>query len=94
MGYEHNPYVEIAVPDILVNGKVNGTTHRPRMSVPDCDYFEPKKFVGFILEIDGKVYGAMFCHEKIWWNNSEIFIDEMFVQPEFRHKLYIACCFQ
>lgn len=52
------------------------------------DYFESKKFVGFILEIDNKVCGAMFCHEKIWWNNSEIFIDEMFVQPDLQRKGY------
>ena len=24
----------------------------------------------------------MFAHEKIWWNNSELYIDEMFVLPE------------
>lgn len=39
------------------------------------DYLESKKFAGFTLEIHGKVCGAMFCHEKIWWNNSEMFID-------------------
>ena len=52
------------------------------------DYFEAKKFVGFVLEIDRKICGAMFCHEKIWWNNSELFIDEMFVQPEMQGKGY------
>lgn len=52
------------------------------------DYFESKKFVGFTLEIDNKVCGAMFCHEKIWWNNSEIFIDEMFVRPDLQRKGY------
>ena len=46
------------------------------------DYFEAKKFVGFILEEDGKIIGAMFAHEKIWWNNSELYIDEMFILPE------------
>lgn len=52
------------------------------------DYFESKKFVGFILELDSKVCGAMFCREKIWWNNSEIFIDEMFVQPDLQQEGY------
>ena len=46
------------------------------------DYFEAKKFVGFILEENGKIVGAMFAHEKVWWNNSELYIDEMFVLPE------------
>lgn len=52
------------------------------------DYFEANQFVGFTLEIDGKVCGAMFCHEKIWWNNSELFIDEMFVHPDLQQKGY------
>lgn len=46
------------------------------------DYFDVKKFIGFILEEDEKIIGAMFAHEKIWWNNSELYIDEMFVSPE------------
>ena len=46
------------------------------------DYFGAKKFVGFVLEEKGIIIGAMFAHEKIWWNNSELYIDEMFVLPE------------
>ncbi len=46
------------------------------------DYFDAKKFIGFVLEDNGKIIGAMFAHEKIWWNNSELFIDEMFIRPE------------
>lgn len=46
------------------------------------DYFDAKKFAGFVIEEDGKIIGAMFAHEKIWWNNSELYIDEMFVLPE------------
>lgn len=46
------------------------------------DYFETKKFVGFVIEEDEKIIGALFAHEKIWWNNSELYIDEMFVLPE------------
>jgi len=30
------------------------------------DYSEAKKFVGFVLEDNGKIIGAMFAHEKIW----------------------------
>lgn len=45
------------------------------------DYFEAQRFVGYAAELDGRVIGATFAHEKIWWNNSEIFLDEMFVQP-------------
>lgn len=52
------------------------------------DYFEAKKFIGFVLEINEKVSGAMFCHEKIWWNNNEMFIDEMFIQSDLQRKGY------
>ncbi|MBQ8787589.1 MAG: GNAT family N-acetyltransferase [Oscillospiraceae bacterium] len=46
------------------------------------DYFETKKFVGFVLEENEEIIGAIFAHEKIWWNNSELYIDEMFILPE------------
>lgn len=52
------------------------------------DYFEANKFVGFALFVDQELCGAIFCHEKIWWNNSELFIDEMFVKPELQRKGY------
>ncbi len=52
------------------------------------DYFDEKKFVGFIIEEDNAVIGAMFTHEKIWWNNSELFIDEMFIIPDMQRKGY------
>ena len=45
------------------------------------DYFEAKKFVGFVIEEDVKTIGAMFAHEKIWWNNSELYVDEVFITP-------------
>lgn len=52
------------------------------------DYFEAKKFIGFVCIEDEKVCGAIFCHEKIWWNNSEVFINEMFVSPELQRTGY------
>ena len=52
------------------------------------DYFDAKKFVGFVIEENGKVIGAVFAHEKIWWNNSELYIDEMFIQPELQRSGY------
>lgn len=50
------------------------------------DYFTAGKFVGFVLEKENKIIGALFAHEKIWWNNSELYIDEMFVYPEFQRQ--------
>lgn len=50
------------------------------------DFFGMKKFVGFVAEEDGEVIGAIFAHEKIWWNNSEVFVEEMFVRPDIQRK--------
>lgn len=53
-----------------------------------ADYFAGNKFVGFLLEEDGRILGALFAHEVICWNNSELHIDEMFVQPDLQRKGY------
>ena len=45
------------------------------------DFFENKKFVGYVAEEEGRIIAGIFAHEKIWWNNSEVFIEEMFVDP-------------
>lgn len=45
------------------------------------DYFRAEKFVSFVLEEDGDIIGALFAHEKIWWNNSELYVDEVFITP-------------
>ncbi len=50
------------------------------------DYFEANKFLGFVLVLDQEICGAIFCHEKIWWNNSELYIDEMFIDPKLQRN--------
>lgn len=52
------------------------------------DYFDVKKFIGFVVEENERIIGAMFAREKIWWNNSELYIDEMFVLPEMQRGGY------
>lgn len=52
------------------------------------DFFRMQKFVGYVLESDGIVMGGIFAHEKVWWNNSEVFVEEMFVEPELQRKGY------
>ena len=52
------------------------------------DFYERKKFVGYVLEEEGIILGGIFAHEKVWWNNSEVFIEEMFVKPELQRKGY------
>lgn len=50
------------------------------------DFFDNKKFVGYVAEENGNLIAGLFAHEKIWWNNSEVFIEEMFVNPEYQGK--------
>lgn len=50
------------------------------------DFFDHKKFVGYVAMENEKVIAALFAHEKIWWNNDEVFIEEMFVLPEYQQK--------
>ena len=50
------------------------------------DFFNVNKFVGYVLCESGKVTGALFAHEKIWWNNSELYVEEMFVAPDRQRK--------
>lgn len=54
------------------------------------DYVQGKKFLGYTLIVDKNIIGAIFTHEKIWWNNSEIFIDEMFITPSYQRLGYGA----
>lgn len=46
------------------------------------DFYSASKFVGYVLCEEDTIIGAIFAHEKIWWNNSEVFIDEMFITPD------------
>ena len=52
------------------------------------DFFDMKKFVGYVLVDDKEIVGGLFAHEKVWWNNSEVFVEEMFVKPQFQRTGY------
>ena len=51
-----------------------------------ADYVDCGKFIGYTLWIDNELKGAIFAHEKIWWNNNEVFIDEMFITPTIQRQ--------
>ncbi len=52
------------------------------------DFYNMDKFVGYVVEENGDIFGAIFAHEKVWWNNNEVFVEEMFVRPELQRKGY------
>ena len=50
------------------------------------DFFHAAKFVGFVIELEGEILGGIFAREKIWWNTSEVFVEEMFIRPDRQGK--------
>jgi aminoglycoside 6'-N-acetyltransferase I len=52
------------------------------------DYVRGRKFLGYTIIVDNEIIGAIFAHEKIWWNNNEIFVDEMFISPSYQRQGY------
>lgn len=52
------------------------------------DIVDYRNFIGFTLLVEKDVKGAILCREKTWWNNNEIFVEEMFVSPEQQRQGY------
>ena len=44
------------------------------------------RFLGYVAEEEGAVLGAIFARENIWWNNSEVYVEEMFIRPELQRQ--------
>ena len=44
------------------------------------------RFVGFTVWEGEQLAGAAFCHERTWWTNDELYVDELFVTPEHQRK--------
>ncbi len=45
------------------------------------EYVMCNRFVGFVYEEEANIIGGILSHEKVWWNQDEIFLDELFVSP-------------
>lgn len=52
------------------------------------DFYNMQKFVGYVLDDESVILGGIFALEKVWWNNSEVFVEEMFVKPGLQRKGY------
>ena len=52
------------------------------------DFFNMGKFVGYVMGDGQEIVGGIFAHEKVWWNNSEVFVEEMFVKPQLQRNGY------
>ncbi|MBN1439382.1 MAG: GNAT family N-acetyltransferase [Anaerolineales bacterium] len=45
-------------------------------------------FFGFAAVESETMAGALFAHRKTWWTHDELFIDELFIKPEFQRRGY------
>lgn len=52
------------------------------------EYISNPRFVGFVASEGNDIVGAAFCHEKTWWTDDELFVDEFYISPEFQRKGY------
>ena len=52
------------------------------------DIFSMPKFIGYVIEENGEILGGLFAREKVWWNNSEAYVEELFIKPEHQGKGY------
>ena len=46
------------------------------------EYVDRPNFIGFILYDDHKAVGAAFGHQKTWWINQQLMIDEFFISSK------------
>ena len=47
---------------------------------------ENKRFLGYTLWESDELIGAVFCYEKTFFKGNEIFIEEMWISPNYQHK--------
>lgn len=45
-------------------------------------------FIGYVITESGMLLGALFARRKTWWTNDEIFIDELFIKPDYQRQGY------
>lgn len=48
------------------------------------EYALSAQFVGFALYDNEDIAGAVLAHSKTWWTSNQLFIDELFVSPNFQ----------
>lgn len=46
------------------------------------EYADHPHFTGFIMLEGGEPVGAVLAHQKTWWTNQQLFIDEFFISPD------------
>ena len=50
------------------------------------EFVENKRFLGYTLWESDELIGAIFCHVKTFYSGNEIFIEEMWISPDYQRK--------
>ncbi|MFD2147091.1 GNAT family N-acetyltransferase [Mucilaginibacter antarcticus] len=50
------------------------------------EYASSPQFKGFAIYEGSEIAGALLAHTKTWWNSTQLFIDELFVSPQFQKR--------
>lgn len=50
------------------------------------EFMDSTRFIGFALLNDNNIIGAAFCHERTWWTNDELYIDELYISPNYQNQ--------
>ena len=46
------------------------------------EFISTDNFVGFVIDENGPIVGAIFAHRKTWWTKDELFVDELYIDPQ------------
>jgi aminoglycoside 6'-N-acetyltransferase I len=52
------------------------------------EYRSVKQFIGFVLLEGEEIAGALFAHQKTWWMNDQLFVDELFISSDKQRSGY------
>ncbi len=50
------------------------------------EFTASRDFVGWVALEDGKPVGVLLSHRQTWWTQDELYVDELFVHPDFQGK--------
>ncbi len=45
-------------------------------------------FIGYVCFEENDLVGAVFAHQRTWWTNDEIYVDEIYIKPDSQGKGY------
>lgn len=50
------------------------------------EYVSCDRFKGFALYEDEQLAGALLAHTKTWWTGPQLYVDELFISPQYQNR--------